>query len=42
MKKGGSIKSNKFMKTKKTTKKKYTAPKIAKIRRQAVAAGHKV
>jgi len=27
---------------KKTTKKKYTSPKVAKIRRQAVAAGHKV
>lgn len=31
------------MKTKnKKTKKKYITPKIAKIRRQAVAAGHKV
>jgi len=29
-------------KSKKTTKKKYTSPKVAKIRRQAVAAGHKV
>jgi hypothetical protein len=29
-------------KLKKATKKKYTSPKIAKIRRQAVAAGHKV
>jgi hypothetical protein len=30
------------MKKKKQQKKKYTSPKIAKIRRQAVAAGHKV
>jgi len=36
------------MKTKKqnikkaTKKKKYTSPEVAKIRRQAVAAGHKV
>jgi len=30
------------MKGKKTIKKKYTSPKIAKIRRQVVAVGHKV
>jgi len=30
------------MKKKKQQKKKYISPKIAKIRRQAVAAGHKV
>jgi hypothetical protein len=29
-------------KAKKTTKKRYSSPKIAKIRRQVVAAGHKV
>jgi hypothetical protein len=29
-------------KLKKSTKKKYMSPKVAKIRRQAVAAGHKV